>query len=79
MSSHSTTTSNREHETRAPEVTVVLIICPAISALFVAMRIYTRAILVKKYFLEDYSIVAASVRSSLFLTCGGFKQDFLLT
>ena len=61
---NSTTTSARLTETRAPELMAALITGPAVATLFVAMRIYTRVFLVHKHFWEDYSIVAALVRTA---------------
>jgi hypothetical protein len=49
----------RLHETRAPELIGALAVGPAAAFIFVAMRIYTRVLIVKKRFLEDYSILAA--------------------
>jgi len=51
----------RQYETRAPQIIAALVTCPAIAAILVAMRIYTRVFVVRKHFLEDYSIVAALV------------------
>ena len=64
MSTNATTALDpgRLHETRAPQLVTAIVICPTISALLVGMRIYTRVVLTRKYFLEDYSIAAASVR-----------------
>ena len=53
--------SGREFETRVPEILVATIVGPVLAIIFVAMRIYTRVVLVRKHFLEDYSIVAALV------------------
>ncbi|KAK0623885.1 hypothetical protein B0T14DRAFT_517183 [Immersiella caudata] len=51
--------SARLQETRAPELIGALAVGPSVAFIFVAMRIYTRLVLVRKHFLEDYSIVAA--------------------
>jgi len=70
-----------ENETRAPELLAATIAGPAIAAIFVAMRLYTRLVLVRRHFLEDYSIVAAWVRgipsSPLRVSClaCGFQSD----
>lgn len=60
----------RLHETRAPELIGALAVGPSVAFVFVAMRIYTRLVLIKKHFLEDYSIVAAlasAVAMSVFM------------
>ncbi|KAK4450283.1 hypothetical protein QBC34DRAFT_349676 [Podospora aff. communis PSN243] len=50
---------DRSHETRATELVAALAAGPAIAAIVVAMRVYTRFVLIKKRFWEDYSILAA--------------------
>jgi len=52
----------RRQESRGPELIAAISVCPSIAAICVAMRVYTRVFFTKKYFLEDYSIVAALVR-----------------
>jgi hypothetical protein len=49
----------RLHETRAPELVAALAAGPAVAAIFVVMRVYTRFVIVKKRFWEDYYILAA--------------------
>ncbi|KAK0627940.1 hypothetical protein B0T14DRAFT_513571 [Immersiella caudata] len=61
---------DRRHETRAPELVAALAAGPAIAAVVVAMRVYTRFVLIKKRFWEDYSILAAlacSIAMSIFV------------
>ena len=65
--SSETAVLTRKGESRSTQVAVTIILCPAIAAVFVALRIYTRFFLVKKRFLEDYCIVLAMVRR--FLGC----------
>ncbi|KAH7304146.1 hypothetical protein B0I35DRAFT_495507 [Stachybotrys elegans] len=50
---------NRENESQAAQASTILIVCPSIALIFVAFRTYTRFVLTKKYFLEDYMIIAA--------------------
>ncbi|KLU87148.1 hypothetical protein MAPG_06152 [Magnaporthiopsis poae ATCC 64411] len=60
MSSNSTAAlADRRNEDRASDGVPISIICPAIALTLVALRVYTRAFLVKKVFLEDYTIIAA--------------------
>lgn len=42
--------ANRQHESQAVQATTILIVCPAIAAVFVALRIYTLFFLTKKTF-----------------------------
>ncbi|KAH8694336.1 hypothetical protein GQ44DRAFT_791370 [Phaeosphaeriaceae sp. PMI808] len=58
MSTNSTTTVNL-NESRAGKVTTVIILCPALALATVLLRLYTRFVIEKKRFLEDYSIVLA--------------------
>ncbi|GAB1312832.1 hypothetical protein MFIFM68171_03042 [Madurella fahalii] len=53
----------RQYETRAPELIGALTVGPTIAAIFVAMRLYTRVVIIGKSFSEDYSIVAALISS----------------
>jgi ABC-type Fe3+-siderophore transport system permease subunit len=73
MNSNATLVADRQNETRVPELIAAVVVGPAIAAICVVMRIYTRAFLTKKYFIEDYSIVAALVRrafsSTLSVSC----------
>jgi hypothetical protein len=55
------TMDNRENESQAVQATTILVVCPAIAVIFVAMRVYTRFFLTKKNFWEDYMIVIAMV------------------
>jgi len=58
------------HETRAAELVAALAAGPTIAAIIVAMRIYTRFVIIKKRFWEDYSILAAlacSIAMSIFV------------
>ena len=50
------------NESRASKVATVIILCPALAATCVALRVYTRFVLGKKRFLEDYIVVWAMVR-----------------
>ena len=59
--------SGRELETQVPRLWAVTVVAPTLATIFVAMRIYTRVFLVRKYFLEDYSIVVSMVCSSIAL------------
>ena len=52
-----------DEESQATKVAAAVILCPALAAIFVALRIYTRAFLNKKCFAEDYAIMLALVRS----------------
>jgi hypothetical protein len=61
---------DRRHETRAAELVAALAAGPAIAAIVVAMRVYTRFIIIRKRFWEDYSILAAlacSIAMSVFV------------
>jgi len=51
----------RQHESRAYEVTTALIVAPIFATVFTVLRIYTRLLLVKKRFWEDFTIVVALV------------------
>lgn len=51
----------RRDEDRARDGIPITIACPAVALLFVSLRIYTRAFLVRRLFWEDYAIVAAMV------------------
>ncbi|GAB1318338.1 hypothetical protein MFIFM68171_08548 [Madurella fahalii] len=63
LTTNSTVTldAGRQHETRAPELIGALTVGPAIATIFVTMRLYTRVVLTRKYFFEDYSIIAALI------------------
>ncbi|KAH8696769.1 hypothetical protein GQ44DRAFT_634273 [Phaeosphaeriaceae sp. PMI808] len=47
------------NESRAGKVTTVIILCPALAFVTVILRLYTRFVLEKKRFLEDYFIALA--------------------
>jgi hypothetical protein len=49
------------NESRASKAAVTIILCPALAAVCVALRAYTRFMLGKKRFLEDYFIALAMV------------------
>lgn len=73
-------------ETQAPRVILAVSICPAIALIFVAGRVYTRAMVTRKFFLEDYVIVVAmmsSIGMSVFmgLSCyyGFGRHQFTVT
>jgi hypothetical protein len=57
--------SPRDHsqESQAGPVILAVSICPALALVFVAGRIYTRTVLTRKWFLEDYVIVIAMLSS----------------
>ncbi|KAL8393986.1 hypothetical protein RB595_003671 [Gaeumannomyces hyphopodioides] len=59
MSSNTTDLEYRRHEDRASDGIPITIVCTATALIFVALRIYTRAILVEKVYWEDYTSVAA--------------------
>ncbi|KAL8366323.1 hypothetical protein RB595_004880 [Gaeumannomyces hyphopodioides] len=59
MSSNTTDLEYRRHEDRASDGIPITIVCTAIALIFVALRIYTRAILVGKVYWEDCTSVAA--------------------
>jgi hypothetical protein len=61
VATNSTRTVNLD-ESRAGQVTTAIIICPALALVAVALRLYSRVVLGKKRFLEDYFIVVAMVR-----------------
>ncbi|KAL8402762.1 hypothetical protein RB596_009212 [Gaeumannomyces avenae] len=63
MSSNTTNLEYRRHEDRASDGIPITIVCAAIALIFVALRIYTRAILVGKVYWEDYTSVAAMATS----------------
>jgi len=50
-------------QSRAGKVATVITLCPAIAAICVALRVYTRFMLGKHRFLEDYFIILAIVRA----------------
>jgi hypothetical protein len=60
VSTNSTTTVDL-NESRAGKVTTVIIFCPALAVVIVALRLYSRFVLGKTRFLEDYFIVLAMV------------------
>jgi hypothetical protein len=62
VSTNSTTTVDL-NESRAGKVTTVIIFCPALSVVIVALRLYSRFVLRKRPFSEDYFIVLAMVRA----------------
>jgi len=49
------------NQSRAGQVAAAVILCPAIAAIGVTLRIYTRFMVLKKRFLEDYLIGLAIV------------------
>ncbi|KAL8346339.1 hypothetical protein RB598_000307 [Gaeumannomyces tritici] len=64
MSSNSTDAlAYRRGEDRASYGVPITIVCPAIALILVALRIYSRAFLVRKVFWEDYIVVAAMASS----------------
>ncbi|KAH8727360.1 hypothetical protein GQ44DRAFT_677808 [Phaeosphaeriaceae sp. PMI808] len=63
MSTNSTTAVNL-NESRAGKVTAVIILCPALALATVLLRLYTRFVIEKRRFLEDYSIVLAMLFST---------------
>jgi hypothetical protein len=63
----------RQNETRAPQLIAAAVICPAIAAILVAMRVYARFVLTRCHSLEDYSIIAALVRTRPPGFCGFWK------
>jgi len=70
--------SVRQNETRAPELIGALSVCPAIAAIFVAMRFYTRMVLIRKHFLEDWMILAAlasAIAMSVFMGLSKFQPN----
>jgi hypothetical protein len=69
MLSNSTSAVDRQHESQAGLATTVLVVSPAVSAFFIAMRIYTRGFLVKKCFWDDYTVVAAWVWEISAVSC----------
>jgi len=60
MSANSTITVDL-NESRASKVATVIILLPALAAIFVALRVYARFVLGKKRFLEDYFSILAMV------------------
>ncbi|KAL8409585.1 hypothetical protein RB594_007870 [Gaeumannomyces avenae] len=67
MSSNSTDAlAYRRGEDRASYGVPITIVCPAIALILVALRIYSRAFLVRKVSWEDYIIVAAMASSISF-------------
>ncbi|KLU83367.1 hypothetical protein MAPG_02429 [Magnaporthiopsis poae ATCC 64411] len=56
----------------------ITVVCPVIALIFIALRIYTRAFLVKKVYWEDYTIIAAMV-FSIFLDVFVVIVPFQLT
>lgn len=56
-------------ETRAWQLTAALILCPAFAAIFTALRVYTRLVLIKVRFWDDLAIVAALVCAGLMSVC----------
>ncbi|KAK3986154.1 hypothetical protein QBC44DRAFT_248882, partial [Cladorrhinum sp. PSN332] len=58
-----TSTMSRADESRAGTTATAIIVSPAIAVLTVALRVYTRRVLVKVRFVEDYCIVCAMVFS----------------
>ncbi|KLU92385.1 hypothetical protein MAPG_11331 [Magnaporthiopsis poae ATCC 64411] len=64
MSSNSTDAlAYRRNENRASDGVPISIIFPAIALFLVTLRIYTRAFLVRKVFMEDYAIMVATAAS----------------
>lgn len=61
MTSTNSTATVDLNESRAGRVAVVIVLCPVLAAVCVTLRIYTRFVLVKKRFLEDYFIILAVV------------------
>jgi hypothetical protein len=62
MSANSTTPVDLK-ESQAGKVTTVIILCPALAWISVILRIYTRFLLEKWRFIEDYIIFLAMVRA----------------
>ncbi|KAH6846975.1 hypothetical protein B0I37DRAFT_134899 [Chaetomium sp. MPI-CAGE-AT-0009] len=59
----------RAEESRADEIGTAIILSPVIAAITVALRIYTRRVLVRVRFFEDYCIICAMLCS---ITMSGF-------
>ncbi|KAM7190973.1 hypothetical protein V8F20_009511 [Naviculisporaceae sp. PSN 640] len=53
----------RLNETRAPQALVAIILCPTLALIAVGLRLYTRTVLLKKVFWEDYTIIVAMIIS----------------
>jgi len=51
----------RASESRAYQVTIANVVCIIVALMLVAMRIYTRLVIVRKRFWEDIVIVIAMV------------------
>ncbi|KAK3360700.1 hypothetical protein B0T25DRAFT_536204 [Lasiosphaeria hispida] len=49
----------RQNESRAYQLTTAAIVCPSFAAALITLRIYTRLVLIRKYFWEDFTIVVA--------------------
>ncbi|PVH93088.1 hypothetical protein DM02DRAFT_733331 [Periconia macrospinosa] len=62
VSTNSTTTVDL-NESRAGKITPVIIFCPALALVIVALRLYSRFVLGKRRFSEDYFIVLAMIFS----------------
>jgi hypothetical protein len=78
MSSNSTATVNLS-ESRSGKVAAVIILCPTLAAVSVALRLYTRFVLGKKRFWEDYLIVLAIVRAHSTTLASMGKTFYVLT
>jgi len=49
-------------ESRAWQLTTTLLVCPIFTGILVALRMYTRLVVIKKHFWEDLSMAIAMVR-----------------
>jgi hypothetical protein len=57
----------RASESRSYQLTTTLIICPIFAFVLVALRIYTRLVILRKHFWEDLVMVLALVCEIRFL------------
>jgi len=75
MSTNSTTAAARPvdlaraAESRGYEVTIANIVCAVFALVLVVLRVYTRLVVVRKRFWEDFAIVMAMVGSLPSLPC----------
>ncbi|KAK0616873.1 hypothetical protein B0T14DRAFT_523959 [Immersiella caudata] len=53
----------RASESRAWQLTTTLLVCPILAGILVALRMYTRLVIIKKHFWEDLSMVIAMIFS----------------
>ncbi|KAK4449551.1 hypothetical protein QBC34DRAFT_494356 [Podospora aff. communis PSN243] len=53
----------RASESRAYQLTTTLIVCPIFAGILVALRMYTRLVIIKKHFWEDLSMAIAMIFS----------------